>query len=156
MKGNDEVLRLLNELLTNELTAINQYFIHAKMCENWGYLRLAEKVRAESIDEMKHADQVISRILFLEGVPNLQRLHKLKVGETVKEQFESDLAVEHSAIAFLNQGIEACRAAKDNATEDLMTRILVGEEEHTDWLETQLELIKQVGEQNYLAQQIRD
>ena len=155
MKGNEEVLQLLNQLLTNELTAINQYFIHAKMCENWGYLRLAEKIRAESIDEMKHADQVISRILFLEGVPNLQRYHKLRVGETVKEQFESDLAVEHSAIAFLNQGIEACRRAKDNATEDLMTRILVGEEEHTDWLETQLELIRQVGEQNYLSQQIK-
>ena len=154
MKGNEEVLQLLNELLTNELTAINQYFIHAKMCENWGYHRLAEKVRAESIDEMKHADQVIDRILFLEGVPNLQRYHKLRVGETVKEQLESDLAVEHSAIAFLNAGIEACRRAKDNATEDLMTKILVGEEEHTDWLETQLELIRQVGEQNYLAQQI--
>jgi len=154
VKGNDEVLRLLNELLTNELTAINQYFIHAKMCENWGYHRLAGKIRAESIDEMKHADQVITRILFLEGVPNLQRYHKLRVGETVKEQLESDLAVEHSAIAFLNAGIEACRQAKDNATEDLMTKILVGEEEHTDWLETQLELIRQVGEQNYLAQQI--
>ena len=155
MKGNEEVLQLLNELLTNELTAINQYFIHAKMCENWGYLRLAEKIRAESIDEMKHADQVISRILFLEGVPNLQRYHKLRVGETVKEQLESDLAVEHSAIAFLNAGIEACRRAKDNATEDLMTKILVGEEAHTDWLETQLELIRQVGEQNYLSQQIK-
>ncbi|HEY4182586.1 MAG TPA: bacterioferritin [Kofleriaceae bacterium] len=156
MKGNDEVLNLLNQLLTNELTAINQYFIHAKMCENWGYSRLAKKVRDESIDEMKHADIVITRILFLEGVPNLQRYHKLRVGETVKEQFESDLQVEYSAIAFLNQGIEACRAAKDNATEDLMTKILVSEEEHTDWLETQLELIKQVGEANYLSQQIKD
>jgi bacterioferritin len=155
VKGNEEVLQLLNELLTNELTAINQYFIHAKMCENWGYERLAAKVREESIDEMRHADQVISRILFLDGVPNLQRYHKLRVGETVKEQFESDLAVEHSAIAFLNAGIEACRRAKDNATEDLMTKILVGEEQHTDWLETQLELIRQIGEQNYLSQQIR-
>ncbi|MGE0548922.1 MAG: bacterioferritin [Kofleriaceae bacterium] len=155
MKGNQEVLDLLNGLLTNELTAINQYFIHAKMCENWGYEYLASKIRAESIDEMKHADQVISRILFLEGVPNLQRYHKLRVGETVKEQFESDLAVEYNAINFLNQGIEAARKNGDNATEDLMTRILVGEEEHTDWLETQLELIRQVGEQNYLAQQMR-
>lgn len=155
MKGNEEVLQLLNQLLTNELTAINQYFIHAKMCENWGYDRLAAKVREESIDEMRHADQVISRILFLDGVPNLQRYHKLHVGETVKEQFEADLQVEYSAIAFLNQGIEACRKAGDNATEDLMTKILVGEEEHTDWLETQLELIRQVGEQNYLAQQIK-
>lgn len=155
MKGNAEVLQLLNQLLTNELTAINQYFIHAKMCENWGYDRLAAKVREESIDEMRHADQVISRILFLEGVPNLQRYHKLHVGETVKEQFEADLQVEYSAITFLNQGIEACRKAGDNASEDLMTKILVGEEEHADWLETQLELIRQVGEQNYLAQQIK-
>jgi len=155
VKGNEEVLQLLNQLLTNELTAINQYFIHAKMCENWGYERLAAKVREESIDEMRHADQVISRILFLDGVPNLQRYHKRHVGETVKEQLESDLQVEYSAIAFLNQGIEACRKAGDNATEDLMTKILVGEEQHTDWLETQLELIRQIGEQNYLAQQLK-
>jgi len=155
MKGNEEVLNLLNQLLTNELTAINQYFIHAKMCENWGYERLAHKLRDESIDEMKHADQVISRILFLEGVPNLQRYHKLRVGETVKEQFECDLQLEYAAIAFLNQGIVAARNANDNASEDLFTRILVSEEEHTDWIETQLELIRQVGEQNYLAQQIK-
>ncbi len=155
MKGKEEVLDLLNQLLTNELTAINQYFIHAKMCENWGYDRLGHKIREESIDEMKHADQVISRILFLEGVPNLQRYHKLRVGETVKEQLESDLQLEYSAIAFLNQGIVASRAAGDLATEDLLTRILVSEEEHTDWIETQLELIRQVGEQNYLAQQIK-
>lgn len=155
MKGNEEVLNLLNQLLTNELTAINQYFIHAKMCENWGYERLASKVRAESIDEMRHADQVISRILFLEGVPNMQRYHKVRVGETVKEQLEVDLQLEYSAIAFLNQGIETSRKIGDNATEDMLTKILVGEEEHTDWLETQLELIRQIGEQNYLAQQLR-
>ena len=155
MKGNDEILRLLNDLLTNELTAINQYFVHAKMCANWGYERLAKKVRDESIDEMKHADVVISRILFLEGVPNLQRLNKLRVGETVKEQLESDLQLEYNAIQFLNQGIEVARKLGDNATEDLFTRILVGEEQHTDWLETQLELIRQVGEQNYLAQQMK-
>src|SRR3954462_3918936 len=143
MKGNQEVLVLLNNLLTNELTAINQYFIHAKMCENWGYERLGQKLRAESIDEMKHADLVISRILFLEGVPNLQRYHKLHVGETVKEQLESDLQLEYAAIAFLNQGIEVARKANDNATEHMMTKILVSEEEHTDWLEAQLELIKQ-------------
>ena len=155
MKGNEEILDLLNQLLTNELTAINQYFIHAKMCENWGYDRLAHKIREESIDEMKHADQLISRILFLEGIPNLQALGKLRVGETVKEQFESDLQLEYSAIAFLNQGIAAARTAGDNASEDLMTRILVSEEQHTDWIETQLELIRQVGEQNYLTQQIK-
>ena len=155
MKGNEEVLSLLNELLTNELTAINQYFVHAKMCQNWGYERLATKIREESIDEMRHADEVISRILFLEGVPNLQRYHKLRVGETVREQLECDLQLEYSAIAFLNQGIKASRDAHDNASEDLMTRILVSEEQHTDWLETQLELIRQVGEQNYLAQQLK-
>lgn len=155
MKSTEEVLKLLNELLTNELTAINQYFIHAKMCENWGYERLGAKLREESIDEMRHADQVISRILFLEGVPNLQRYHKLQVGETVKEQLESDLKLEYSAIAFLNQGIEAARRTHDNATEDMMTRILVSEEQHTDWIETQLELIRQVGDQNYLAQQMK-
>jgi bacterioferritin len=155
MKSNEEVLTLLNNLLTNELTAINQYFLHAKMCENWGFERLAAKIREESIDEMRHADQVIGRILFLEGVPNLQRLHKLHVGETVKEQFESDLHLEYAAIAFLNQGIDAARKLHDNSTEDMLTRILVGEEAHTDWLETQLELIRQVGEQNYLAQQMK-
>ncbi|HPH68083.1 MAG TPA: bacterioferritin [Kofleriaceae bacterium] len=155
MKGNDEVLRLLNELLTNELTAINQYFIHSKMCVNWGFDRLGAKIRLESIDEMKHADEVITRILFLEGVPNLQRLNKLRVGETVKEQFECDLQLEYAAIKFLNEGIDAARKAGDNGTEDLMKRILVGEEVHTDWLESQLELMKQVGEQNYLAQQLK-
>ncbi len=155
MKGNDQILQLLNDLLTNELTAINQYFVHAKMCENWGYERLAHKIREESIDEMKHADQLISRILFLEGVPNLQKLNKLRVGETVKEQLESDLQLEYAAIGVLNQGIASARSIGDNATEDLFTRILVSEEEHTDWLETQLELIRQVGEQNYLAQQIK-
>jgi bacterioferritin len=155
MKGNDQILQLLNDLLTNELTAINQYFVHAKMCENWGYERLAHKIREESIDEMKHADQLISRILFLEGVPNLQKLNKLRVGETVKEQLESDLQLEYAAIGVLNQGIATARSIGDNATEDLFTRILVSEEEHTDWLETQLELIRQVGEQNYLTQQIK-
>jgi bacterioferritin len=155
MKGKEEVLDLLNQLLTNELTAINQYFIHAKMCENWGYMRLAKRLRDESIDEMKHADLVITRILFLEGVPNLQRYHKLRVGENVREQFESDLQVEYTAIEFLNKGIEAARRAGDNATEEMMTKILVSEEEHTDWIESQLELMRQVGDQNYLAQQIK-
>lgn len=155
MKGNDQVLELLNLLLTNELTSINQYFVHAKMCQNWGFERLAEVLRAESIDEMKHADEIIERILFLQGVPNLQRYNKLRIGETVKEQLESDLELERAAIEFLNQGIHAARGCFDNATEDLFTRILVAEEKHTDWIETQLELIRQVGEQNYLAQQMK-
>ena len=155
MKGNDQILGLLNDLLTNELTAINQYFVHAKMCENWGYERLAHKIREESIDEMKHADWIISRILFLEGVPNLQKLNRLRVGETVREQLESDLQLEYAAIGFLNQGVAACRDAGDNASKDLFERILVSEEAHTDWIETQLELMRQIGEQNYLAQQIK-
>ena len=154
MKGNEEVLTLLNQLLTNELSAINQYFVHGKMCENWGYQRLAAKLREESIDEMRHADQIVTRILFLDGVPNLQRYHKLHIGETVKEQLESDRELEYAAIAFLNQGIKAARDAGDHATEEMMTTILVSEEAHTDWIETQLELIRQVGEQNYLAQQL--
>ena len=154
MRGDPAVIEALNGILTAELTGINQYFVHAKMCANWGYNRLAAKLRAESIDEMKHADEVVSRILFLEGVPNLQRYHKLHIGETVREQLESDLQLEYAAIAFLNQGIAAARETGDNASEDLMTRILVGEESHTDWIETQLELIRQVGDQNYLAQQI--
>src|SRR3990167_8949629 len=132
MKGNDTVLTLLNDLLTNELTAINQYFIHAKMCENWGFQRLAPKGRDEAIDEMRRAGMGIRRILFLEGVPNLQRLNKIHVGETVKEQFEADLQLEYAAIAFLNQGIAKTRDIGDNASEDLFTRILVSEEEHTD------------------------
>jgi bacterioferritin len=155
MKGNEQVLELLNLLLTNELTSVNQYFIHAKMCENWGFERLAAVLREESIDEMKHADEIISRILFLQGIPNLQRYNKLHVGETVKEQLESDLQLERSAIEFLNKGIPTARGSSDVATEELFTRILVAEEKHTDWIETQLELIRQVGEQNYLAQQIR-
>jgi bacterioferritin len=154
MKGHAEIITLLNELLTNELSAINQYFIHAKMCENWGYLKLAQKVRAESIDEMKHADLVISRILYLQGIPNLQRLNKLKVGETVKEQFECDVALEYSAIAQLNGWVAKARDLGDHGTEDLLQKILVSEEAHTDWLETQLELIKQLGETAYLAQQL--
>ena len=154
MKGNAEIIRILNDLLTNELTAINQYFIHAKMCANWGYAKLAATIRAESIDEMKHADLVITRILYLEGVPNLQRYGKLKVGETVKEQFESDVQLEYGAIKSLTEGILKCREVGDLGSEELLTNILVAEEEHTDWLETQLGLIAQLGEQNYLAQQL--
>jgi bacterioferritin len=156
MKGHADVHLLLNELLTNELTAINQYFIHAKMCANWGFVRLAQKVRAESISEMNHADELIERILFLDGIPNLQRLNKLHVGETVKEQFESDLALEHASIKRLNEFIATCVRLADNGTRELLEKILVSEEDHADWLETQLALIASIGEQNYLAQQLRD
>ncbi len=156
MKGQPAIIDLLNELLTNELTAINQYFIHARMCQNWGYERLWKKIRAESIDEMKHADQLIARILFLEGIPNLQKLGKVTVGETVPEQFKLDVALEYAAIANLNAGVEAARAIGDNGTRELLEGILHAEEEHTDWLETQLSLLEQLGEANYLAQQLRD
>jgi bacterioferritin len=156
MKGHDKVIELLNELLTNELTSINQYFIHAKMCENWGYKALAARVRHESIDEMKHADRVIERILYLEGVPNLQRLGKVRVGQTVKEQLQLDLDFEKVAIKFLNEASETCRGLGDHGSFDLIVDILKSEEEHTDWLETQLSLIAQIGEPHYLAQQLRD
>jgi bacterioferritin len=156
MKGNVKIIELLNEFLTNELTSVNQYFIHAKMCENWGYKALAKHVRDESIEEMKHADTIISRILYLEGVPNLQRLGKVRVGETVREQFELDLEVEKHAIKFLNDSSETCRSLGDHGSFELMVHILENEESHADWLETQLSLIGQVGEQNYLSQQLRD
>ena len=155
MKGDPGVIDLLNEVLTNELTAINQYFIHARMCENWGYQRLYHLNRHESIDEMKHADQVIERVLYLEGIPNMQRLSKVNIGENVPEQLRLDLELEGHAIPVLNRGIELCRTAGDNGTADLLEDILEDEEEHANWLEAQLLLIEQVGAQNYLAEQIK-
>jgi bacterioferritin len=155
MKGNPDVINLLNTVLTGELTAVNQYFLHAKMCENWGYHRLAEHVRKESIDEMKHADKLIERILFLEGVPNVQRLGKINIGQKVAEQLKLDLAVEMEAIPRLNDGIKLCRDIGDNGTEDLLVHLLTSEEAHVDWLESQLSQIVQMGEANYLAQQVR-
>ena len=154
MRGQDRVISALNDILTAELTAINQHFIHARMCENWGYARLWEKVRAESLGEMKHADRLVERILYLEGVPNLQKLGKVNVGQTVNEQFRLDLEVEKAAVKALNAGIETARSLGDNGTRELLESILQGEEEHANWLEAQLTLIEQVGEANYLAQQI--
>ena len=156
MKGDAKVIALLNDVLSNELTAINQYFLHARMCQNWGYERLWKKVRDESIDEMQHADKVIARILYLDGHPNLQKLGKLEIGETVAEQLKSDLALEKRAIPVLNAGIELCRGKGDNGTAELLEEILVDEEEHADWLEAQLTLVEQVGIQNYLAQQMKE
>jgi bacterioferritin len=156
MRGDDEIIELLNEVLTAELTAINQYFVHAKMCRNWGYERLAEHIRAESIDEMKHAEVLIDRILYFDGTPNLQRLFPLRVGETVAEQFEADLQVEYAAVERLNNGIAMCVAKGDNGTRELLADILTSEEEHVDWLETQQEAIRQVGYERYLAQQLHD
>jgi bacterioferritin len=156
MRGHDQVITALNDVLTAELTAVNQYFVHARMCENWGYQRLWKKVRAESIDEMKHADRLIQRILYLEGVPNLQRLGKVNVGQTVPEQLRLDLEVEKAAVTALNTAIELCRSLGDNGSREMLEDILEGEEEHANWLEAQLTLIAQTGEANYLAQQIRE
>ncbi|MGZ8869382.1 MAG: bacterioferritin [Thermoanaerobaculia bacterium] len=155
MKGDKKVIELLNEVLTAELTAINQYFVHGEMCENWGYQRLHHEIRKHSIGEMKHAEEVIERILFLEGMPNVQRLWKINIGETVPEQMKVDLALEIDAVKRLNAGIEACRAADDNNTRHLLEEILHDEEEHIDWIEAQIALIEQVGVPNYLAQQIK-
>jgi bacterioferritin len=156
MKGDADILSLLNEVLTGELTAVNQYWVHARMAQNWGYQRLYEHVRKESIDEMKHADQLIERILFLDGIPNVQRLGKINIGQSIVEQLKLDLALESDALPRLNAGIKQCREKGDNGTEDLLVRILVSEEKHVDWLEAQLSQIAQVGEAHYLAQQIRD
>lgn len=154
MKGDAAIIDALNEVLTAELTAINQYFIHAKMCQNWGFMRLAGQIRAESIDEMKHADQLIDRILYFDGVPNMQRLFKINVGENVKEQFGADLDLEKAAIERLNNAVKLCREKGDNGTRELLEGILVSEEEHADWLETQLGLIDTLGEAHYLSQQM--
>ena len=156
MKGHPQILTLLNDVLTAELTAINQYFIHARLCNHWGYERLWKKIRAESIDEMKHADYLIARILYLDGIPNVQRYNKVNIGQTVKEQLTLDLQVEVDSVKRLNDGIKLCRDEGDNGTRELLERILVSEEEHADWLETQLELISQMGEPHYLAQQVKE
>ncbi len=154
MKGNAEILELLNEVLTSELTAINQYFIHYRMLENWGYKRLAEKKRQESIEEMKHADAVIERILFFDGVPNMQRLSPVKVGEEPVEQHRVDLALELDAVARLNRGIKLARDKEDNGTRALLEQILRDEEDGIDWLEAQLHQIEEIGRERYLAEQL--
>jgi bacterioferritin len=154
MQGDAAIIELLNDVLTAELTAINQYFIDAKMFDNWGYERLGKRFRDESVDEMKDADELIERILYLEGTPNLQRLGTVRVGETPSEKLQLALDVERYAIARLNGGIALCTERSDNGTRDLLEDILEGEEEHADWLETQLELVRQVGTELYLAQQI--
>jgi bacterioferritin len=156
MKGDTQILELLNAVLTAELTAINQYFIHHKMCENWGYQRLSHKKREESIGEMKDADAVIDRILYLEGVPNMQRLNPVRVGEDAIEQHKLDLALERDAIERLNKGIAACVAKGDNGTRELLERILVGEESGADWLESQLHIVGEIGKERYLAEQIHE
>ena len=150
MQGNKTVIEHLNRVLKNELTAINQYFLHSRMLKDWGFISLAEKEHEESLDEMKHADQIIERVLFLEGLPNLQDLGMLRIGEDVPEMLQCDLDLELDAIPDLRAGIAYCESHKDYVTREIFDQILQSEEGHVDWLETQLGLIDKLGEQNYL------
>ncbi|MCA9606274.1 MAG: bacterioferritin [Myxococcales bacterium] len=156
MKGDADVIELLNEVLTSELTAINQYFIHSKMAEDWGYTKIAKQKRKESIEEMHHADWVIARILLLEGVPNMQRYFPVKVGEDVVEMHQVDLQLEVEACARLNNAIKVARERGDANTADLLEKILMSEEEGIDWLEAQLHLIGEIGKERYLAEQLHE
>ena len=155
MKGNADVIKVLNDVLRKELTGINQYFIHAKMCKNWGYEVLADVHWHESIDEMKHADRLIERIIFLEGVPNVAAYDKISVGANVKQQLENDRGLEQAALTVLKPGIKTCLEVNDDASRELLEHFVLDEEHHIDWIETQLHQIEEVGLQNYLAQQIR-
>jgi bacterioferritin len=156
MKGDDRVIEALNELLTLELTVINQYFLHSKMCESWGYRRLAGRLREVALEEMKDAERIIDRVLFLEGVPNMQRMGAVTIGESVPEQLRIQLEGERQALRILGEGIKVSIEAGDDASREFFAGSLLEEEEHADWLETELELIGSVGEANYLAQQIRE
>ena len=153
MKGDEKVIEYLNKALTNELTAINQYWLHYRVLKNWGLDKLAEYERHESIDEMKHADTLADRILFLEGLPNFQAIHKLNVGETVEEILKADLAMEQDAIPLLREAIKHCESVADYVSREVLERILESEEEHVDFLETQFEMIDRMGLQNYVQLQ---
>lgn len=155
MQGNTQIIQLLNEVLKAELTAINQYFLHAEMCENWGYKALAEHTRKESIEEMTHAEKLMERILFLDGMPVMTELFPIRVGTNVKAQLENDLALEVDAIKRLNEAIPVALQVGDNGSRELFVKILTDEEEHVDYLEAQLHMINEIGLDNYLAQQIR-
>lgn len=156
MKGHPEIIEVLNAVLTAELTAINQYFIHYKMCEDWGYVTVAKKKRSESIEEMKHAELVIDRILYLGGVPNMQRYNPVRVGEDVVEMHRVDLELELEAVKRLNDGIRLCFEKGDNGTRDILAEILESEEEGIHWLESQLHVIEEIGKERYLAEQLKD
>ncbi len=154
MKGDKKVLDALNDVLTAELTAINQYFLHSRICADWGYTKIASKVYEESIDEMKHAQKLVDRILFLEGMPNLQKLNKLNIGETVPEQFQSDLQMEYDAVERFRKAVLVATEARDFTTREMFETMLVDEERHVDWLESQLKIISDIGEKAYLAEQL--
>ncbi len=156
MKGSPKVLEVLGQVLKAELTAINQYFLHAEMCENWGYERLAKLIRKESIEEMVHAEKCIERILYLDGSPNMSEYFKINIGAKVDQQFKNDLEVEYQAVKRLNDGIRICVAEHDSGTRELLEKILTDEEHHIDWLEAQLHAIGEMGIQNYLAQQLKE
>jgi len=156
MKGKPEVIAALSAMLKEELAAINQYMLHAEMQENWGYRKLSKLTKMQSIGEMKHAEQLMERILFLEGLPNMDEMEKLRIGKDIKQQLENDLALEKGAVLSYNRAVETCRKAGDNASADFLKDILKDEEEHVDQLETQLSLIAQLGLENYLAQQMGD
>ena len=156
MKGNPKVIALLNEALKEELTAINQYFLHAEMCENWHYDKLGEFIKKQSIGEMKHAEELIERILFLDGTPTMTELMQITVGKNVREQLESDLKLEIDACAMYNRAAEVARNEGDNASRELFERLLKDEEEHVDWLEAQVHQINEMGYERYLSQQIRE
>ena len=154
MKGDPQILDALSDVLAAELTAINQYFVHSKLCGNWGYEKLAKKKRAESLEEMLDAEAIMNRILYFDGIPNMMRMNPVKVGEDPIEQHHLDLAVEVSAVERLNKAIALCVAKGDNGTRELLEGVLKGEEEAIDWLETQLNLVKDLGKERYLAEQI--
>jgi len=154
MKGDPKIIAILNEVLKAELTAINQYFLHAEMCENWGYQRMAKHTRKESIEEMQHAEILMERILLLDGAPNMTDYFKINIGQTVKDQLKNDVDLEYTAVKRLNEGIKACVAAGDNGSRELLEKILLDEEHHIDWLEGQLYMIKEMTYENYLAQQL--
>ncbi len=156
MKGDDQIIETLNEVLTAELTAINQYFLDAEMFNNWGYRRLAKVFRDNSMDEMKDAEELIARVLFLDGIPNVQRLGSVRIGETPVEKLRLALDVELEAVTRLRQAIEQCTSVGDHGSRDLFEKMLTGEEEHADWLETQLSLIDDIGEPLYLSQQLQE
>jgi bacterioferritin len=156
MTGNPKVIALLNEALHEELTAINQYFLHAEMCENWHYHKLGDFIKKQSIDEMKHAEELIERILFLDGIPNMSDGLQLKVGSNVQDQLSSDLKLELQAVTMYNRAVKVAREEGDNASRELFERLLKDEEEHVDWLEAQMHQIKELGYERYLSQQIRD